>query len=157
MSKFLLILLMLASANTFAAISKWVDAQGRVHYSDQPPSREAKAEKLHSASDTESAAGISDVTATSAPAASKTIAEREAELKKAQQAKQAAADKAAQKQAAENALKANCATAQENLITLQSGIRLVEVNANGERSYIDDTQRQQRIDKAQKDMSNYCK
>ena len=37
MGKFLLILLMLASTNTFAAISKWVDDQGQVHYSDQPP------------------------------------------------------------------------------------------------------------------------
>ena len=37
MKKFLLILLMLASANAFAGLSKWVDADGKVHYSDQPP------------------------------------------------------------------------------------------------------------------------
>ena len=157
MSKFLLILLMLASTNTFAAISKWVDAQGQVHYSDQPPPPEAKAETLRSASDSEGTAGISGVTATSAPAAPKTIAEREAELKKAQQAKEAAADKAAQKQAATEAIKANCATAQQNLRTLQEGIRMVEVDANGERSYLDDNQRQQRIAKTQQDVSNYCK
>jgi len=157
MSKFLLILLMLASTNTFAAISKWVDAQGRVHYSDQPPPPEAKAETLRSASDTEGTAGTSGVTATSAPAAPKTIAEREAELKKAQQAKQEAADKAAQKQAAADALKASCATAQQNLRTLQDGIRMVEIDANGERSYLDDKQRQQRIEKAQQEISNLCK
>src|SRR5450759_1019159 len=156
MSKFLLILLMLASANTFAAISKWVDVQGRVHYSDQPPPPEAKAETLRSASDSEGTAGTSGVTATSAPAAPKTIAEREAELKKAQQAKQAAADKDVQKQAATEARKANCATAQENLITLQSGVRLTEINANGERYYLDDKQRQQRIEKAQQEISNLC-
>jgi len=157
MSKFLLILLMLASTNTFAAISKWVDAQGRVHYSDQPPPPEAKAETLHSASDSEGTAGISGVTATSAPAAPKTIAEREAELKKAQQAKQAAADQAAQKQTAADAVKASCANAQQNLRTLQSGVRMVEIDAKGERSYIDDTQRQQRIEKAQQEISNLCK
>lgn len=157
MSKFLLILLMLASANTFAAVSKWVDAQGRVHYSDQPPPPEVKAETLRSASDTEGTAGTSGVTATSAPAAPKTIAEREAELKKAQQAKQAAADQAAQKQAAADAVKANCANAQQNLRTLQSGVRMVEIDAQGERSYIDDTQRQQRIEKAQQEISNLCK
>src|SRR5450756_2102569 len=78
MSKFLLILLMLASTNTFAAISKWVDAQGQVHYSDQPPPPEAKAETLRSASDTEGTAGTSGVTATSAPPAQKTCAERSA-------------------------------------------------------------------------------
>ena len=37
MGKFLLILLMLASANSFAEVNKWIDDQGRVHYSDQPP------------------------------------------------------------------------------------------------------------------------
>ena len=156
MNKFLLILLMLASANTFAAVSKWVDAQGRVHYSDQPPPG-AKAETLRPASDTDGAAGTSGAAAASAPAAPKTIAEREAELRKAQQAKQAAADKAAQKQAQEEVRKANCATAQQNLRTLQEGIRIIEVNANGERSYLDDKQRQQRIEKAQQEISNLCK
>lgn len=157
MSKFLLILLMLSSANAFAAISKWVDAQGQVHYSDQPPPPEARAETLRSASGNEGTAGTSGVTAASAPAAPKTIAEREAELRKAQQAKKEAADKAAQKQAATDAVKANCATAQQNLRTLQAGVRMVEIDANGERSYIDDTQRQQRIEKAQQEISNLCK
>jgi Domain of unknown function (DUF4124) len=151
MSKFLLILLMLASANAFAAISKWVDAQGRVHYSDQPPPPEAKSETLHSVTGTEVAAGASGV------AAPKTIAEREAELKKAQKAQKETADKAAQKQAAADAVKASCATAQQSLRTLQEGIRMVEVDAKGERSYLDDTQRQQRIVKAQQDISTLCK
>lgn len=157
MRKFLLILLTLASANTFAAVSKWVDAQGRVHYSDQPPPSDAKAETLRSASGNEGTADTSGVTATSAPAAPKTIAEQEAELKKAQQAKQAAADKAAQKQAAADAVKASCANAQQNLRTLQAGVRMVEIDANGERSYMDDTQRQQRIEKVQQEISNLCK
>jgi hypothetical protein len=157
MCKFLLILLMLGSANTFAAVSKWVDAQGQVHYSDQPPPPEAKAETLRSTSDIEGTAGINDVTGTSQPAAQKTIAEREAELKKAQQAKQAEADKAAQKQAAADALKASCVNAQQNLRNLQEGVRMVEIGANGERSYMDDTQRQQRIEKTQQEISNLCK
>ncbi len=151
MSKFLLILLMLASANTFAAISKWVDAQGRVHYSDQPPPPEVKAETLRSASDTEGTAGISGVTAP------KTIAEREAGLKKAQQAKQAAADKATKEQANAEAIKTNCANAQQSLRTLQDGMRMVEIDANGEHSFINDDQRKGRIAKAQQDISTYCK
>lgn len=151
MGKFLLILLILVSTNAFAAVSKWVDDHGRVHYSDQPPPPEVKAETLHSAPVTESTAGVSGV------AAPKTIAEREADLKKAQQAKKEAAEKDAQKQAAAEALKASCATAQQNLRTLQSDLRMIEVNANGDRSYMDDTQRQQRITKAQQDVSTYCK
>jgi Domain of unknown function (DUF4124) len=151
MSKFLLILLMLASANAFAAISKWVDAQGQIHYSDQPPPADAKAKTLHSAPDTGATAGASGVPAP------KTIAEREAELKKAQKAQKETADKAAKKQANEEAIKANCATAQQSLRTLQEGTPMVEVDANGERSFIDDTQRQQRIAKIQRDIDTNCK
>jgi hypothetical protein len=33
----------------------------------------------------------------------------------------------------------------------------VEIDAKGERSFIDDQQREQRIEKTQKDISNYCK
>jgi len=151
MSKFLLILLILASTNAFAAISKWVDAQGQIHYSDQPPPADTKAKTLRSVSDTEAAVGTSGVTAP------KTIAEREAELKKAQKAQKEAADKAAKKQANEEAIKANCATAQQSLRTLQEGIRMVQVDPNGERYYMDDAQRQQRIAQTQKDIDTYCK
>ena len=152
MSKFLLIILMLAYTDTFAAINKWVDDQGHVHYSDQPPPGNAKAETLHSVSDQDS-----NTASTSAPAAPKTLAEREAELKKSQKAKQEAANKALQKQAEEDARKASCIASQQNLRTLQQGIRMIEVDANGERSYLDDKQRQERIAKAQQDVSTYCK
>ncbi len=148
MGKFLLILLMLASTSTLAAINKWVDDQGTVHYSDQPPPLGQKPKTLHEdAGAQDSASGAS---------ATKTLAEHEAELKKENAEKQAAAFKEAQKQAAEDARKANCSNAQDNLRSLQSGIRIMEVDAKGERSYIDDTQRQQRIDKAQQDISKYC-
>ena len=157
MNKFLLILLILTSTNGFAAISKWVDAQGHVHYSDQPPPPDAKAETLRSTSDTEVTGSVSAVSQTSATSATKTIAEQEAELKKAQLAKKEAADKTAQKQAAADALKTNCANAQQNLRNLQAGGRLVELDANGENSYIDDTQRQQRIEKSQQEVNTLCK
>jgi hypothetical protein len=150
MGKFLLILLMLASTNTYAAIMKWVDEQGQVHYSDRLPPPEVMPRTLREDSNAQDSAS-------SGASATKTIAEREAELKKEKAEKQSAADKAAQKKAAEDALRANCATAQDNLRSLQSGVRIMEVNANGERSYIDDAQRQQRIAKAQQDIKDYCK
>jgi hypothetical protein len=149
MGKFLLILLMLASTNTFAAISKWVDDQGRVHYSDQPPPPGKQTKTLREDDTADSAS--------SGASATKTLAEHEAELKKDKAEKQSAADKAAQLKAAEDTLKANCANAQQNLRSLQSGMRIMEVDANGQRYYIDDTQRQQRIDKARQEISNSCK
>ncbi|MGA7749112.1 MAG: DUF4124 domain-containing protein, partial [Gallionella sp.] len=93
MNKYLLFLLILTSTNAFAAISKWVDSNGQVHYSDQPPPSDAQPKTLRSDDNTQDTQNASSV------AAPKTIAEREAELKKAQIAKKEAADKAAQKQA----------------------------------------------------------
>ena len=155
MKKHLLILLLLSSAPAIAGLNKWVDAEGKVHYSDEPPPANVKAKTLRS--DTPSPASASGVAAASAPAAAKTYVEREAELRKAQKAKQEVADKAAQEQAEKDKLKANCAAAQQNLRTYQEGVRMVEIDANGERYYPDDAQRQARIVKAQQDVSNWCK
>lgn len=152
MKKLLLILFALASANAFAGLSKWVDADGKVHYSDQPPPANVKATTLRVTSDAAVPAG-----AGSAVAAPKTIAEREAELKKAQLAKKEAADKAAQEQARAETEKANCAAVQQNLRALQEGMRMVEIDAKGERSYLNDEQRRQRIERTQQDVKTYCK
>jgi hypothetical protein len=101
--------------------------------------------------------GDSQDTPSSGVAAPKTIAEREADLKKAQKEKKEAADKATQKQSAADAMQASCNGAKQNMRALQDGQRMVEIDAKGEHSYIDDKQREQRIAKTQKDIDAYCK
>jgi hypothetical protein len=75
MRKFLLILLIFASTNTFAELSKWTDADGKVHYSDQPPPANVKAKTLRTTPVDSSLTSASGVAASSAPATPKTIAE----------------------------------------------------------------------------------
>lgn len=149
MEKFLLIFLIVASTNACAEVNKWVDNQGQVHYSDQPPPPDVQAKTFGSASDGSGSA--------SAVAGEPTFVQQEAVLKRAQLAEQAAAAQTAQKQAAADALKANCEGAQQNLRSLQSGARIMDIKPSGERYYLDDSQRQQRIEKAQQDISNLCK
>ena len=153
----LMVLLMMFGFNAYAEINKWVDEKGRVHYSDQPPPVSIKTKQLHTSSGSSDPADTSGATASSEPAAPKTIAEREAELRKAQQAKKEAADKAAKEQANEEAGKEYCAQARLSLKALQEGMRIAQIDANGERSYLDDEQRQQRIAKTQQDISKHCK
>jgi hypothetical protein len=153
MSKFLLIFLILASANTFAEVNKWVDDQGQVHYSDQPPPPDIHAKMLRSTSDSEGAGSASGVARTG----ESTFVEQEAAMKRAQKTEQEATAEAAAKQATADALKANCEAAQQNLRSLQSGARIMDINASGERYFIDDSERQQRIDKVKQDISNLCK
>jgi len=155
MNKYLVLFFLLNSTFCFGAVNKWVDEQGHVHYSDQAPPKDSKAEKIHSSSDSQESGN--DETATKEPTAPKSYIEKAAELKKANKAKQEAADKAAKEQANADANKANCATAQQSLRTLQEGIRMVEVDKNGERSFMDDSQRQQRIERTQQDIDKYCK
>ena len=64
---------------------------------------------------------------------------------------------AAQKQAEAAAIKENCIAARKSLSILQEGMRMVEIDDKGERFYLNDEQRQQRIARAQQDISTYCK
>ncbi|MDO8465423.1 MAG: DUF4124 domain-containing protein [Gallionella sp.] len=157
MKKILLILLALTSANVFADLKKWTDADGKVHYSDQPPPANVKAKTLRTSPVAGSLMSASGVAAASAPAAPKTIAEAEAEYKKAQKAKKEAAEKAAQEQAQAEEIKTVCAGLRQNLMALESGMRTQILNAKGEPAYMDDNQRQQGIAKARQDISTYCK
>lgn len=153
MKNSLLLMLLLSSTNAIPASYKWVDDHNQTHYSEQPPGNNKKAKLLPSTS----SSNANDAVASSAPVAPKTIAEREADLKKTKLAKKEESDKAAQKQAYVDALKANCSAAQKNLVALQNGIRLIEIDANGERSFLSDEQRQQRIAIAQQDIKDSCK
>jgi len=164
MKNFLLVLLSLFCINAYAEVNKWVDEQGRVHYSDQPPPSNAKrvlisAPKAKGSSETSdesesgNAAESENATESGEP---KSIAEREAELRKKIKADKEAADKAAQQQAAKAANQENCNRAQQSLKELQSEMRIMELDANGERVYLNNEQRQQRIVKTQQDISRLC-
>ena len=100
----LMVLLMMFNINAYAEVNKWVDENNQVHYSDQPPPSSTKTKKLRTSSGSKGSAETSSAAASNEPAAPKTIAEREAELRKSQQAKKEAADKAAQEQANEEAI-----------------------------------------------------
>jgi hypothetical protein len=139
----------LLSAGAHAELSKWVDTDGKVHYSDLPPPVDAKEKsRLRSGSMPDSGSSI-------APAA--TRSGDSANDKARKPGKKELAEKAAKQQALDEQNKANCTAAQEHLRPLQEGLRIVEFDANGERIYIDDEQRQQRIAKYQQDISQYCK
>lgn len=156
MKKTLFLALLTVALPAQAALHKWVDANGHVHYSDQAPPANAKAKVLRENASGETVPVGAITGATSAPAAAKTYAEKDAELKKANKEKLAAEAKAAEAQARKDAQQSACAAAQQNLRTLQEGMRMIEVDANGERTFVSDEQRQQRITKTQNDISTHC-
>lgn len=144
MNRILPACLLLVSLNSHGALHKWVDANGNVHYSDEPPPANVKGTMLKAQP------------APAAPAA-KTTAERDAEYKKTQKAKQEADQKSATQQ--ENALarQKNCEAAQQNLRALEAGGRMAVYDDKGERSFLDDAGRQQRIGEARRIIATDCK
>ncbi len=140
MKRCLPIFLLLLCASAHGALNKWVDDEGKVHYSDQPPPANVKAQTLV------------PPPAIKGESAEKTIAEREAERKKAQKAK----EEEAQQQ--ENALakQKNCEGAKGNLRVLKSNSPISTYNEKGESINMDDATRQKKIEEALKQISTYC-
>jgi hypothetical protein len=139
--------LLLFSLNA-QAVHKWVDADGNVTYSDTLPP-DVEAQTLRSS-------GSSNETSTRNTPAQKSLAEREAELKKSKLEKNEAAQKNAQKTSeAETKIK-NCESARESLRALESGNRISTIDANGERIILDDVAIQQRITEARRVTEKNC-
>lgn len=141
--------LFIFTLNAHAAAHKWVDADGTVHYSDSIPPEVTTAETVRSISRKDQA----DAPAT---VPSKSIAEREAELKKSKQEKEEFSQRKTQEEANTDEKKRSCEVARQNLRTLEEGGRIVTYDANGERTYLDDSARAQRLAEAQKSVLENC-
>lgn len=143
MKRYLSVCLLLLSFSAYGALTKWVDADGNVHYSDEPPPDNVKTKALTVPHDP-------------VGAPQKTFVEREAELKKAQKSKEETAQKNSQKQEDALAKRKNCASAKANLIALENSPLIATYNDKGESSLMDDSTRRQNIEEARKQISLYC-
>jgi len=127
---------LLAAGNAAAALYKWTDANGRVVYSDQPPTSNVKYERVDGAPPP------------SNPNAVQEMAAKEAEFKK----RQADASKAEKKTDAERIQQAKvlemCERARSNIRTLAAEqVALVRHNEKGEQVVVDDaTRRRERVE-----------
>jgi len=153
-----LLLAIVTAAISGAAISgqtyKWTDAQGKVHYSDQPPPdtvKEPITVKTPHQAPTATPAGKD-----SAPAKAKTYPDQEADFKKRQV--EAAEREATERKKADEAAqrKQTCMQARLQLKSMQSGVRVTQMNAKGEREYMNDAQVGQEIERVKKIEASAC-
>jgi Skp family chaperone for outer membrane proteins len=115
-----------------AALYKWVDANGRVVYSDQPPpaSANVKTETLHAP------------TAPSNPNAAKELAQKDMELKRRAAERNEAAAKAEKDQTAKTKRAEECNQANAALQRLSWGqVVILRANEKGEQVPMDDAAR----------------
>lgn len=145
----LVIFLLLTSIQCYGGVNKWIDAEGKVHYSDMPPA-DVKSTTIRKTGASENSAATNEV------AAPKTPAEREIEWKKSQQAKEEASQKEAKDREAASLKQKNCDSARSNLTTLENSPAIVTYNSKGERTIVDDTTRKQRTEEAREAVNSFC-
>ena len=154
----LLVLLLLLLGTVFTAGAqtyKWTDAEGKVHYSDQPPPPNIK--DPVTVKPRKQAAPASAADKAAQPPKAKNYVEQEAEFRKRQveTAEREAAEKKKADEAAEK--KQNCAQVKVQLKGLQAGGRITQTNAQGEREYMSDAQIGQEIERLKKAEAGLCK
>jgi uncharacterized iron-regulated membrane protein len=140
------------SAPTLAQF-KWKDSNGRWVYSDQPPPSGVNGQAL--AAPAPMAKPAAQQSANAEPKASmaansddKALATKRKEL----EASQVAKDK--QDLAKKN--QANCDLVRTNLKALQSEVRVRVADANGERNFLSEPEKQSRAIAAQKELATNC-
>ena len=126
--------LALGAAPASATTYKWTDANGRVVYSDQPPSGKFNVES------------IAAPPPPANPNAVKELANKEAELHQRRQLRAEEDGKAAKARVDTDKKRDQCGKARGQIVALQSQPNLYQTNAKGEQVFMDDTARRKERD-----------
>jgi hypothetical protein len=150
MRKSVLVLILAAAASVASGQAyKWRDSSGRIQYSDIPPPPGAK--------DVQQLRKAPAPPASAAPSSAKSIADRDAEFRKRLVEKKEAEEKQAKAAEDEQVRARNCTQAKGQLAALESGGRMVQLNAQGERIALDDAGRERAKQEAQEAIASWCK
>lgn len=153
-------------SNPAQAQWKWRDSRGQVHISDLPPPRDVPDKDVMQRPEAVARRAVASAAPASAPtpalaasAAAPLKAPVDPELEERRrrtEQEQAARAKADEKKAAA-ARADNCARAREQLATLDSGMRIARVKADGEREILDDNARAAEAKRARDVMAAECR
>lgn len=136
---------LLVSTLVNAQIYQWKDVNGKIIISDKPPVGIASDQRKIEAK----------AAASSAPP-QKLPADQEMDFRKRQQVSQEKSDEAKKIESAAAKQKENCERMRRNLVLLESGERIAQRDDRGERSFMDDTQREQEIAKVLQALHSSC-
>ena len=152
----LLGLMLALAAPASAQLYKWVDKNGRTRYTDQPPPPGVQSRAIAPPAQPAPAAAEPDASAKDAPAAPLTPAQQEQAFRKRQLEAKKAEEKAEAEQRDSAVKQANCERARSALSTFESGQRVTQTDANGERYYLDDAQRAHEAAAARQAVKDWC-
>lgn len=154
MRQLLTIVSMLALATVAqAGVTRWVDADGKVHYSDKPPPPTAKSQKNL---DLKNSPAL-PIAAPDSKGGEKSLAEKDLESRKRRVQAEEAAAKQTRDQEEAKSRKANCEQALNQLKALQEGQRISKFDEKGERVFLEDNDRALAIEETKKSADSWCK
>jgi len=148
----------------------WVNDKGVKQFSDQPPPAGTPANRILKAprgmavaelqkegpakpDNGDDAAGADEKAVPVKP----TLAERNADFKKRQQENAAKAAKAEEQAKLDAEKKKYCSEAKSNIGMLESGVRVSEMGPNGERNFMSDEARAQKLKEQRESVNSMCK
>ncbi len=152
-----------------AQMYKWVDANGKVHYSDKPPPSNVKTEKLReparpaappAASETKGGTA-NEATKGEAPkdaakSGPKTTAEQEQAFRKRKADEAKAQEKRAQEETVARDRAENCKRAKAALASFELGGRQTRIDEKGERAFLTDQQISQETARMRQEAATAC-
>jgi hypothetical protein len=146
---------------TAQQLYRWVDKDGKVQYSDQPPPSGAKGERTIAAprpapAPPADAKGDGGDKARAEPARPKTVAEQETEFRKRRMEQEEARQKQEKQAAEDKERQQNCANAKAILAGLESGTLRARMNERGEREFLDDDARARETTGARAAVESWC-
>jgi len=144
-----------------AQMYKWVDADGKVHYSDQPPpsqgvKQQSTLQKPRTATPAAPAQPAEGAQAAAAPSRAKTAAEQEMEFRKRRLEAAEAEAKRQQEAQAKQEKQRNCEQAKARLAMMQNGGRITKASPSGEQIYLDDAEIARELVEARKIADSWC-
>ncbi len=153
---------LLLSAGAVQAQYQWRDANGQLIVSDQPPPASVKPSQIIKAVPMPAPApavppASNAKTPQAKPAGPQSAADKDLAFRKRQQEKAEAEKSSAEKQAAAAQKAKYCEQLGERLQTLESGIRIQQVNKNGEAAAMEGGQREQATSEARRDYRTNCR
>jgi hypothetical protein len=151
--------LMAPIASQAADVYKWKDTEGKVRYSDTPPSGKAPYElipgkKTPVGRDLPEAAAPPGLAVSDKSA--KPLADRELEARKRKAEADNLQKKEQEKLEQQRLRDENCATAKANLQNYKLGGRLFKINEKGERQYLEDKDIADAVEKANREVERWC-
>jgi hypothetical protein len=136
----------------------WIDDKGARVFSDRPPPPGTPAERILKAPRGLDPRPVQAETGAPAAAVEKpkapTLAERDAEFRKRAAQREAEEQKAGQEASNKASKEESCRLARENERALSSGVRMARIDDKGERAFLTDEERAQRLERSQRTLKS---